>query len=167
MRVFGVSVNGRHPLELSLQSVYGVGRFRARELCGQLGLNPQAVTASLGQSWERVRLHIEARYPPRHLAEKVEAAAILQKVRIGSYQGIRHAQALPVRGQRTQTNAKTQKKMGRQRQASFAIPTYNKKKPPPAGTRPVLSTHQQSEGGGAAAQQGGGGGGQQRQQQKK
>ena len=165
--MFGVAVNPQHPLQLSLTAVYGVGRFRAREICGQLGLNPQAVTASLGARWDALRLHIEGRYPPRHLAEKVEAANILQKVRIGCYQGIRHAQALPVRGQRTQTNAKTQRKMGRHRQAVFAIPLYNKKKPPPAGVRPVLTTAaQQHEAGSGSQQQQGQQSGQGRQQKK-
>ena len=102
-RVFTSSVDETKPLQLSLQAVYGIGLFRARELCGQLGLNPRARTSTLGASFSRVRALIESRYSPRHVAEKVAQAAILDKVRIGSYQGIRHAQALPVRGQRTQT----------------------------------------------------------------
>ena len=144
-RVYSTPVDETKPLWLSLQSVYGVGLFRAREICGLLGLNPHTKTSTLGASFTRVRAHVEAAYAPRHVAEKVSQGHILDKVRIGSYQGIRHAQALPVRGQRTQTNAKTQKKLGKQRQHAFNVPTFNKKKPPPISVRPVLTTHAAQE----------------------
>ena len=150
----------RSPCSCPLQSVYGIGLFRARELCGVLGLNPRAKTSTLGTAFTRLRALIESSYPPRHIAEKELASRVLEKVRIGCYVGIRHAQALPVRGQRTQTNAKNQRKMGRQRQVAMNLPTFNKKKPPPAGVRPVLTTtaQQQLQGGGEGAAQGGGGG---------
>lgn len=162
--MFSTTLNDKKPLERSLQAVYGIGLFRARAVCGRLGLNPQTVTNTLHPlGFDRVRQLIESEYSPRHLAERVQAAAILEKVKMGSYQGIRHAQALPVRGQRTQTNARTQKKMGRQRQVQFQIPYFNKKKPLSAHIKPVLTTlaqqEQSQQSQHQAAQRGGGGGG--------
>ena len=132
--------------QLALQSLYGIGLSTARRVCGELGLNPQTQLRLLSPaSFSSLRAHVESRFEPRHIAEREQQRRILDKVRIGSYAGIRHAQCLPVRGQRTQTNARTQRKLGRQRQLAFGLPAFNKKQPPPAGVKPVLTTAQQQD----------------------
>ena len=139
-KVFNVALDARKPLVLALRGVYGIGAHRARVVCGQLGVNPSTPLASLHASFARLKAHIEQHFQPRHIQERVIAASILQKVKIGSYAGIRHSQCLPVRGQRTQTNARTQRKLGRQRMIAYNIPAFNKKKPGSAGSKPQLAT---------------------------
>ena len=139
--MFNVSLDARKPLVLALRGVYGVGRHRARLLCGQLGLNPNTPLSSVTQTaFSAVKQLVEASFQPRHIEERGLAARILHKVKIGCYAGIRHTQCLPVRGQRTQTNARTQRKLGRQRMVAFNIPAFNKKKPGSAGSKPQLAT---------------------------
>ena len=145
LKVFNVALDARKPLVWALRGVYGVGAHSARLLCGQLGLNPNTPLRSLHASFPAIKQHIEQHYQPRHIAEKAIAARILHKVKIGSYEGIRHTQSLPVRGQRTQTNARTQRKLGRQRMIAFNIPAFNKKKPGSAGSKPQLATLAQQQ----------------------
>ena len=87
--MFSTTLNDKKPLERSLQAVYGIGLFRARAVCGRLGLNPQTVTNTLHPlGFDRVRQLIESEYSPRHLAERVQAAAILEKVKaLGAKKG--------------------------------------------------------------------------------
>ena len=139
-KVFNVSLDSRKPLSLALRGVYGIGAHTARSVCGALGCNPHTPLSELSASFHRIKAHVESHFQPRHIVEKQLAARILDKVRIGSYQGIRHTQCLPVRGQRTQTNARTQRKLGRQRMIAYNIPAFNKKKPSAAGVKPQLAT---------------------------
>ena len=139
-KVFNVSLDSRKPVVLALRSVYGIGPHKARLLCGQLGVNPTTPLHALHASFQRIKQYVESNFQPRHIEEKSLAARILHKVKIGSYQGIRHTQCLPVRGQRTQTNARTQRKLGRQRMIAYNIPAFNKKKPGSAGSKPQLAT---------------------------
>ena len=140
-KVFNVALDARKPLVLALRGVYGIGAHRARVVCGQLGLNPHTPLRTLQQpAFQRLKQHVEAAFQPRHIEERAVAAAILHKVRIGCYAGIRHTQCLPVRGQRTQTNARTQRKLGRQRMIAYNLPAFNKKKPGSAGSKPQLAT---------------------------
>ena len=117
------------PVHLAIQSIYGIGPSKARVICGDLGLNPNTPLQSINQEgFIKLRTLIEARFEPKHIQEKALGQRILAKIKIGSYQGIRHTQLLPVHGQRTQTNAKNAKKFARIRASAFQLPLFNKKK---------------------------------------
>lgn len=119
----------RQPVCLALQSIYGIGEYQSRIICGDLGLNPHTPVNQLPMTgFFTLRQMIESRFDPKHLQQKELGKAIMDKIRIGSYQGVRHTQMLPVRGQRTQTNAKNVRKFARLRAAAYQLPIYNRKK---------------------------------------
>jgi len=99
-------------IEVALTYIYGIGRTRAQELLAATGVSPELRVHQLGDE-ELVKLRdaIEGNDEIKiegDLRREVQAD-IRRKIEIGSYQGRRHRQGLPVRGQRTQTNARTRK----------------------------------------------------------
>jgi small subunit ribosomal protein S13 len=109
-RLVGVDLPRDKRLEVALTAIYGMGRTRSRETLEATGISPDARVHDLGDE-ELVRLRdwIEANYKVEGDLRREVQADIRRKVEIGSYQGLRHRRGLPVRGQRTHTNARTRK----------------------------------------------------------
>jgi small subunit ribosomal protein S13 len=109
-RLVGVDLPRDKRIEVALTYIYGIGKTRAHELLGATGVSPDSRVNSLGDD-ELVKLrdYIEANFQVEGDLRREVTADIRRKVEIGSYQGRRHRQGLPVRGQRTKTNARTRK----------------------------------------------------------
>lgn len=109
-RLVGVDLPRDKRLEVALTYIYGVGRTRARQALAATGVNPDMRVRDLGDA-ELVALrdYLEGNFKLEGDLRREVAADIRRKVEIGSYQGLRHRRGLPVRGQRTKTNARTRK----------------------------------------------------------
>jgi len=109
-RLVGVDLPREKRVEIALTYIYGVGRTRAQETLAQTGVSPDTRVRDLGED-ELVKLRdwIEATYRIEGDLRREIQADIRRKVEIGCYEGIRHRRGLPVRGQRTHTNARTRK----------------------------------------------------------
>ena len=109
-RLVGVDLPRDKRLEIALTYIYGVGRTRALQTLAGTGLSADIRVKDLGDT-ELVTLrdYLEANFKLEGDLRREVAADIRRKVEIGCYQGIRHRRGLPVRGQRTKTNARTRK----------------------------------------------------------
>jgi small subunit ribosomal protein S13 len=109
-RLVGVDLPRDKRLEVALTYIFGIGRNRALETLKQTGISPDLRVRDLGDE-ELVKLRdwIDTNYQIEGDLRREVQADIRRKVEIGSYQGIRHRRGLPVRGQRTHTNARTRK----------------------------------------------------------
>jgi small subunit ribosomal protein S13 len=109
-RLIGVDLPRDKRLEVALTYIFGVGRTRAKETLAATGISPDVRVKDLGDA-ELVALrdHLEGNFKLEGDLRREVAADIRRKVEIGTYQGIRHRRGLPVRGQRTKTNARTRK----------------------------------------------------------
>ena len=109
-RLVGVDLPRDKRIEVALTYIYGVGRTRALQTRAATGVDPNRRVRELGDA-ELVALrdHLEGNYKLEGDLRREVAADIRRKVEIGSYQGLRHRRGLPVRGQRTKTNARTRK----------------------------------------------------------
>ncbi|HSK54976.1 MAG TPA: 30S ribosomal protein S13 [Jiangellales bacterium] len=109
-RLVGVDLPRDKRLEVALTYVFGIGRTRALETLEQTGVSRDLRVKDLGDE-ELVKLRdwIESNYKIEGDLRREVQADIRRKIEIGSYQGIRHRRGLPVRGQRTHTNARTRK----------------------------------------------------------
>ena len=109
-RLVGVDLPRDKRLEVALTYIYGIGRTRALETLAQTGVSPEVRVKDLGDE-ELVKLRdwIEANYKIEGDLRREVQADIRRKIEIGSYQGLRHRRGLPVRGQRTHTNARSRK----------------------------------------------------------
>lgn len=109
-RIAGVDIPREKRVEVALTYVYGVGRTRAKETLAQTGIDPNTRVKDLSDDQLlQLRAHIEGTYKVEGDLRREVAADIRRKVEIGSYEGLRHRRGLPVRGQRTKTNARTRK----------------------------------------------------------
>ena len=109
-RLVGVDLPRDKRLEVALTYIFGIGRSRALETLKQTGISPEMRVRDLGDE-ELVKLRdwIDTNYQIEGDLRREVQADIRRKVEISSYQGIRHRRGLPVRGQRTHTNARTRK----------------------------------------------------------
>ena len=109
-RLVGVDLPRDKRLEVALTYIYGVGRTRAQQTLAATGLSPDIRVKDLGDiELVALRDFLEASYKLEGDLRREVAADIRRKVEIGCYEGIRHRRGLPVRGQRTKTNARTRK----------------------------------------------------------
>ncbi|MEJ2578478.1 MAG: 30S ribosomal protein S13 [Kineosporiaceae bacterium] len=109
-RLVGVDLPREKRLEVALTSIYGVGRTRALQTLEATGISPDLRVRDLGdEELVRLRDYIEGNYKVEGDLRREVAADIRRKVEIGCYAGLRHRRGLPVRGQRTKTNARTRK----------------------------------------------------------
>ena len=109
-RLVGVDLPREKRMEIALTYIFGVGRTRATETLSATGVDPSKRAKDLtDDEIVLLRDHIEANYKVEGDLRREVAADIRRKVEIGCYQGIRHRRGLPVRGQRTRTNARTRK----------------------------------------------------------
>ncbi len=109
-RLVGVDLPRDKRVEVALTYIFGMGRTRAQETLQATGVNPDMRVRDLGDD-ELVKLRdwIDATYKIEGDLRREVQADIRRKVEIGCYQGIRHRRGLPVRAQRTHTNARTRK----------------------------------------------------------
>lgn len=109
-RLVGVDLPRDKRIEIALTYIHGIGRTRSQATLAATGINPNMRVHELGDA-ELVALRhfIEANYQVEGDLRRETQADIRRKIEIGSYQGRRHRMGLPVRGQRTKTNARTRK----------------------------------------------------------
>ena len=109
-RLVGVDLPRDKRIEIALTYIYGIGRTSAQQLLAVTGVDPNTRVHQLGDD-ELVKLRdaIESDYKIEGDLRREVQADIRRKIEIGSYQGRRHRQGLPVRGPRTKTNARTRK----------------------------------------------------------
>ena len=109
-RLAGVDLPREKRMEIALTYIYGVGRTRAQATLAATGISPDLRVKDLGDA-ELVALrdYLEGNYKLEGDLRREVAADIRRKVEIGCYEGLRHRRGLPVRGQRTKTNARTRK----------------------------------------------------------
>ncbi|MDR7483766.1 MAG: 30S ribosomal protein S13 [Armatimonadota bacterium] len=109
-RIAGVDLPRDKRIEAALPYIYGIGPSRAREICRATGVNPDTRVRNLAEDEvTRLREFIERNYKVEGDLRRDVAMDIRRLVEIGAYRGIRHKRGLPVRGQRTRTNARTRK----------------------------------------------------------
>ena len=109
-RLAGVDIPRDKRAIIALTYIYGVGKTRAAETLEATGIDPNTRIKDLSDDQlVKLRDHIEGSYTVEGDLRREVAADIRRKVEIGSYQGVRHRQGLPVHGQRTKTNARTRK----------------------------------------------------------
>ena len=109
-RISGVDIPREKRLEISLTYIFGVGRTRAKEICEGVGISPNTRVRDLTEEEvAQLRTYVDQNLKVEGDLRREIAANIKRKVEIGSYEGLRHRRGLPVRGQRTRTNARTRK----------------------------------------------------------
>ena len=109
-RIAGVDLPREKRVEIGLTYIFGVGRTRAVQTLAATGVDPSIRVRDLSDDQvRRLRDYIDTTYKVEGDLRREVAQNIKRKVEIGSYQGIRHRRGLPVRGQRTHTNARTRK----------------------------------------------------------
>ncbi|GAA1400364.1 30S ribosomal protein S13 [Kitasatospora sp. NPDC059463] len=109
-RLAGVDLPREKRIEIALTYVYGIGRTRAQQTLAETGVNPDVRVRDIAEE-DLVKLsqYIDANFTVEGDLRREVAADIRRKVEIGCYEGLRHRRGLPVRGQRTHTNARTRK----------------------------------------------------------
>jgi small subunit ribosomal protein S13 len=109
-RLAGVDLPRDKRMEIALTYIYGVGRTRSHEILSATGVSPELRTKDLtDEDLVRLREYIEENYKVEGDLRREVQADIRRKIEIGCYEGLRWRRGLPVRGQRTKTNARTRK----------------------------------------------------------
>jgi len=109
-RISGVDLPREKRLEIGLTYIFGVGLSRSRLTCGAAGIDPNTKVSDLTDSEVvKIRDFIDANFRVEGDLRREVQQNIKRKVETGTYQGVRHRRGLPVRGQRTHTNARTRK----------------------------------------------------------
>ena len=108
-RIAGINIPDRQHTEIGLTAIYGIGRTRAREICVAAGVPFDKKVKDLNDAeMERIRDQISKITVEGDLRREV-SMSIKRLMDLGCYRGVRHRRGLPVRGQRTKTNARTRK----------------------------------------------------------
>jgi small subunit ribosomal protein S13 len=109
-RLLGIDIPGQKKIEYSLRYIYGVGPTRAREIVAKAEIEPTKKADDLtNDELTRVMGILQSAYRVEGDLRREISQNIRRLVSIGSYRGLRHRRGLPVRGQRTSTNARTRK----------------------------------------------------------
>ena len=109
-RISGVDIPREKRLVISLTYVFGIGRSTAEKICEATGIDVSTRTRDLtDEEINKIRAYIDQNIKVEGDLKREVQQDIKRKMEIGSYQGIRHRKGLPVRGQRTHTNARTRK----------------------------------------------------------
>ncbi|MBM6620272.1 30S ribosomal protein S13 [Micrococcaceae bacterium RIT802] len=109
-RLAGVDIPREKRVVIALTYIYGVGKTRAEQTVAETGITPETRVKDLSdEQLVQLRDYVEGNFKVEGDLRREVAADIRRKVEIGSYEGIRHRKGLPVRGQRTKTNARTRK----------------------------------------------------------
>lgn len=109
-RIAGADLPRDKRVEIALTYIYGIGRSTAQKILAETGINPDTRMRNLTEEEiSRLRETIEKNYKVEGDLRREVALNIKRLIEIGSYRGLRHRRGLPVRGQRTKTNARTRK----------------------------------------------------------
>lgn len=109
-RLAGVDLPRDKRMEIALTYIFGIGRTRAVEILERTGISPDLRTKDItDEQLTTLRDDIEGNYKVEGDLRREIQGDIRRKIEIGSYQGLRHRRGLPVRGQRTKTNARSRK----------------------------------------------------------
>ena len=109
-RIAGVNLPNQKRLEVGLTYIFGIGQPTARRVCAALGLSPDEKVRDLtDEEITKLRTYIDTNLEVEGELRRERSQAIKRLQEIGAYRGIRHRRGLPVRGQRTKTNARTRK----------------------------------------------------------
>ena len=108
-RIAGVNIPNHQHAEIALTAIYGIGRTGARQICGSVGINGSVKIKDITDTqMEKLRDHVAKFMVEGDLRREV-SMNIKRLTDLGCYRGLRHRRGLPVRGQRTKTNARTRK----------------------------------------------------------
>jgi small subunit ribosomal protein S13 len=108
-RIAGINIPPHKHAEIALTAIYGIGRTTARRICAESGIEPNVKIKDLSEAEiESVRNQV-ARFTIEGDLRRTVSMNIKRLMDLGSYRGIRHRRGLPLRGQRTRTNARTRK----------------------------------------------------------
>ena len=109
-RISGVDIPREKRLEISLTYIFGIGRTTAQQICAATDIDPNTRVRDLtDEEVSRIRGYIDQSLKVEGDLRREVSQDIKRKMEIGCYQGLRHRKGLPVRGQRTHTNARTRK----------------------------------------------------------
>ncbi len=109
-RIAGVNLPNQKRLEIGLTYIFGIGQSSARKVCDELGLSPDTKIRDLtDEEITKLRDYIDSNLQVEGDLRRERTQAIKRLQEIGAYRGMRHRRGLPVRGQRTKTNARTRK----------------------------------------------------------
>jgi small subunit ribosomal protein S13 len=109
-RIAGVNLPNQKRLEIGLTYIYGIGQPTAQKILAELGLSPDTKVRDLTEDEvAKLRDYIDANIQVEGDLRRERTQAIKRLQEIGSYRGLRHRRNLPLRGQRTKTNARTRK----------------------------------------------------------
>jgi small subunit ribosomal protein S13 len=109
-RIAGVDLPRDKRIEIALTYIYGIGLTSSKQILSEIGLNPDTRVRDLTEDEiARLRESIDRSYKVEGDLHREEAQNSKRLMEIGSYRGLRHRRGLPVRGQRTKTNARTRK----------------------------------------------------------
>ena len=109
-RISGVDIPREKHVEVSLTYLFGIGRTTAQQICDSLEIDRSTKVRDLtDEEVSRIRAYIESNLRVEGDLRREVSQDIKRKMEIGCYQGLRHRRGLPVRGQRTHTNARTRK----------------------------------------------------------
>ncbi len=121
-RIAGVNIPNHQNAEIALTAIYGIGRPRAVAICNSVGIKGSTKVKDLSDAeMDKLREQVQKFTVEGDLRREV-TMSIKRLMDLGCYRGVRHRKGLPVRGQRTRTNARTRKGPRKARQAS-ARPT--------------------------------------------
>ncbi len=109
-KILGIDIPGKKPVVYALRYIYGVGLTRAQHIAAVLKIDPAKHADDLtGEELTRITGMLQEKYVLEGDLRREVAQNIRRLISIGSYRGLRHRRGLPVRGQRTHTNARTRK----------------------------------------------------------
>jgi small subunit ribosomal protein S13 len=109
-RIAGVDLPREKRVEIGLTYIYGIGRQTANDILARTGVNPDTRVRDLtDEEIQKIRDEIDKNHKVEGDLRREVALNIKRLIEIGSYRGMRHRRGLPVRGQRTKTNARTRK----------------------------------------------------------
>ena len=109
-RIAGVNIPTQKRVEVALQYIHGIGKTHAKEIMQKVGLTPERRVSDLTDAEVlQIRETIDRDYSVEGDLRRETATNIKRLMDLGSYRGLRHRKGLPVRGQRTHTNARTRK----------------------------------------------------------
>lgn len=109
-RIAGVNIPTQKRIDIALTYIFGIGHHRAKQICEQAKIDPTTRVHKMTEDEViRIRELIDRDFSVEGDLRREVAMNIKQKMDLGSYQGMRHRKRLPVRGQRTHTNARTRK----------------------------------------------------------
>ncbi len=108
-RIAGINIPLNKHIVIALTSIYGIGNSRARKICETAGVAPQTPVKDLAEPEVANLRTAVAKYTVEGDLRREVSMNIKRLMDLGSYRGIRHRRGLPLRGQRTRTNARTRK----------------------------------------------------------